>query len=136
MEQLEVSEPAVKAPKSLATWSPAAKRMWQAVLTAPVNRYYEATDWQHAMLLCDLITEWDATRKITLLAEIRYFSGLLLLTEADRRRAHVEVVRQPSVPKVSGSDLARQALGLPPKDSVASPATASLGRGARGGVRR
>lgn len=94
-------------------WSSRALALWEAIKASPTAVFYMPSDWELARLACAVLDDYFDTRRVTLLAELRYIAGLLLLTEADRRRAHLQLEPANEPPTAERpSDVARRILGV------------------------
>lgn len=74
-------------------WHPIAKRLWDAAKTSGQSAYYQNTDWVMLYSLCDDLSVYkkSGNRSSVMLAAIMSGLSNLLLTEADRRRARIEL---------------------------------------------
>lgn len=75
-------------------WDKAVKRFYASLKKSGQSAYYQASDANYAWLMCDEINEYrtDPRRPaMKLQAIISMLNGGLLLTEAERRRAHIEL---------------------------------------------
>lgn len=114
-------------------WHPMVQQMWDSFLSSGSVLFWEPSDWQVARLLCESLSRdlGEQVVGITPLGEVvkdqiplkgaslnayAKLMGMLMLTEADRRRAGLEVKRdrwgrQSVAPVVSMSDRRRELLG-------------------------
>lgn len=83
----------VKIPEADPDWHPAALMIWEAMALSGQADYYQQSDWAYAWSLCDDLSYYKerGNRSGQMLASL--LSGLdrLLLTEAERRRARIEL---------------------------------------------
>lgn len=98
-------------------WHPIAKQLWQSAQKSGQSRFYAETDWMMLYIMCDGLTtslrpqfvgtakrynrEAGVTEEVPLTARVpmngatiaawKNWASGLMLTEADRRRLHVEL---------------------------------------------
>ena len=72
---------------------PDARNWYQSLIKSPQSRYYEASDWQTAIVAARLLDDYLTNGRISAMTEWRHLSVNLLVTEADRRRGRIEVRR-------------------------------------------
>lgn len=94
--------------------------LYDSLRNSAQNKYYEASDWHYARLAMHFIndllkfpTQRGSAQK---LASVLPMLTSLLMTEGDRRRARLEIERQPPAAGEGGkvldmSDMLRQRLG-------------------------
>lgn len=95
---------AVEIPDPDPSWHPAALMVWESLAKSGQSRRFEPSDWAAAYLLCGEITRMKAMRRAsaTMLAAVWSGMGDLLMTEADRRRVHMEIMRQKPTDNADG----------------------------------
>lgn len=86
----------VEIPEPDPNWHPAGRMVWDSLANSGQAKYFEPSDWAAAHLLCGEISRMKLARRHSaqMLAAVWAGMGDLLMTEADRRRAHVEIMRQ------------------------------------------
>lgn len=86
----------VRIPPASSKWHPIAKRMWNGLKKSGQSRFYEQTDWEFAYSLMDDLTRYkeSARRSPEMLKALLSAMSMLLMTEADRRRAGVELQQE------------------------------------------
>jgi hypothetical protein len=94
-----------------------ARRMYNSLKRSGQSLYYEPSDWERAILAAEVTTRILSQDRVT--SEgwrvIREYWGDLATTEAERRRAHMQVDRQQTSVESEGNvtaiDEYRKALG-------------------------
>jgi hypothetical protein len=101
---------AVKPPAANKDWHPVAKRWFQSLKDSGQSVYYEPSDWAMAYVLAENMSRELKPRQIEIDGELHefvapikgasmaaYLKGMtaLLVSEADRRRAGLELTRKP-----------------------------------------
>lgn len=84
----------VKAPRVSPSWHPLMKDWFRSLKESGQARFYEASDWQTARLLAEVMSqELNSGEgvKANLLAEFNRAAASLLTTEGERRRLRVEL---------------------------------------------
>lgn len=116
--------PEVQAPEADEGWHPVARRWYEALSTSGQSRFYEPSDWATAFLLAESISRelspqpmvvgkgGDASVEFVSLppkgaALSAWLKGMtvLLVTEGDRRRLHLELTRTASEDEAHVSEL-------------------------------
>jgi hypothetical protein len=74
-------------------WHPCAMKLWDATKQSGQIDFYQQSDWAMLYSLCDDLSYYkkQGRRSAQLAATIYSGLGNLLLTEADRRRARIEL---------------------------------------------
>jgi hypothetical protein len=83
----------VKVPNAPRDWHPIARRFWDALKSSGQADFYQDSDWAFAYTLCDDLSYYKSSTKRSgqMLQTIMSAMERLLVTEADRRRARVEL---------------------------------------------
>jgi hypothetical protein len=83
----------VKIPNASRDWHPIAKRLWESLKTSGQSDYYQNSDWAFAFSVCDDLSYYKkaSQRSAMMLASLNSSMERLLVTEADRRRARIEL---------------------------------------------
>lgn len=125
---------AVRAPQGDGDWHPLVQEMWESFHSSGSAMFWEPSDWMSAKLMCESLSRdlGEQVVGVTPLGEAIYaeiplkgaslsayskLMGMLMLTEADRRRAGLEVKRDrvgdraKLAPVVSVSDRRAKLLG-------------------------
>lgn len=85
---------AIKAPRVSPSWHPLMKDWFRSLKASGQARFYEASDWQTARLLAEVMSqELNSGEgvKASMLAEFNRAAASLLTTEGERRRLRVEL---------------------------------------------
>jgi hypothetical protein len=122
-------------PEADPEWHEIAKMIWEALRTSGQQDFYQNTDWVYAYSLCEDITRYKEGRVNQETGELYFkrspemlkalMSGMsnLLMTEADRRRARVEL-SQPEPEEAPAAVLAiadyKDALDAPAEEDETS----------------
>lgn len=77
-----------------------AQRFWEALRTSGQAQFYEDSDWAMAELIVVAIDAFIARPSAMMLASLNSAMSGLLVTEADRRRAKLELDKAPAAPVV------------------------------------
>lgn len=97
-ETLVVDGGKVQVPPLRDDLHPLAVRWYESLAESGQARFYEPSDWQMALLAAEVMDEFLATRKASLLPHLLSMCTSLLATEADRRRMRLEIQRETSRP--------------------------------------
>lgn len=103
-----VSGGEVRGPALTGRHSSLGKRFYEALRRSGQAQWYEASDWSAAELLVAAIDEFAKKPSAAMLAAVNVGMRGLLVTEADRRRARIELERR--VDPVSEQDAAISSL--------------------------
>lgn len=97
-------------------WNERAKGWLIGLRTSGQSEFYEASDWQMALVAGDLLTKFGETGRANLIEQFLKISTVLLASEGDRRRAYLELRRdlEEDANKEKPSDRARRLLGVVP----------------------
>lgn len=95
-------------------WNERAKGWLVGLQQSGQSEFYEASDWQLALVAGDLLTQFAATGRANLIEQFLKITTVLLAAEGDRRRAYLELRRdlEDEVPTEKPSDRARRMLGV------------------------
>lgn len=95
-------------------WCERAKGWLAGLAASGQSEFYEASDWQLALVAGDLLTKFGETGRANLIEQFLKISTVLLASEGDRRRAYLELRRdlEEEVEKEKASDRARRLLGV------------------------
>lgn len=117
----------VEAPVANADWHPVATQLYESLFVSAQSFYYEPSDWAYAYAVCESLsldlhpqfvgfeqTSEDTTRAIMKVIPLKGGSltaytkamSLLGVTETDRRRMGVEIVRAAQSRDLTGDDIA------------------------------
>lgn len=90
------AEGKVKVPAVSAHWHPIAKAWFKALAESGQAVYFEPSDWQAARFVAESMTQNLKAKRFSaqLFAAVWAAMGDLLTTEADRRRARIEIERE------------------------------------------
>lgn len=72
---------------------PLAVAWYESLPRSGQSRYYEPSDWMHAQLVAEAIAAFAETPKASMLAAIMSAASNLLVTEGDRRRLRLEMLK-------------------------------------------
>lgn len=73
-------------------WDHVATQLWEALQTSGQSDFYQDSDWAYAYMLMDDITQYRRGKRSGQMAATIYSAmTALLITEADRRRARIEL---------------------------------------------
>lgn len=106
----------VKPPAVSAHWHPIAKAWFKSLAESGQSTFFEPSDWQGARFVAESMTQNLKAKRFSaqLFAAVWAAMGDLLTTEADRRRARMEIDRELDGTKkpagVTALDEYRQAL--------------------------
>ncbi len=105
---------AAKAPLEDEGWDARTTAWYQSLIDSPSALYFQASDWQHAMWICDLKRRLlsDDELGTALVTAIDRAASRLLVTVGDRLHAHL--------------DIEKEALGLTPAPAEDSPGLIAL----------
>lgn len=93
VEQVEVGGPVV-VPELPDTASPLARELFEALASSGQAQFYEPSDWWLAKLMAVAVDDYlDGRKSATKLAEIRALATELMMSEGQRRRLRLELVR-------------------------------------------
>jgi len=104
-------------PRADKDWHPIAKKMWEGMKSSGQADFFQNSDWAFAFSLMDDLSEYKKSEKRSSMMLASVMQGLerLLVTEADRRRARIEL-SAPEEPEESAAVLAiadyRKDLGI------------------------
>ena len=86
----------VRVPDPDPNWHPVARMIWDSLPESGQARFYEPSDWAYAYLLMGEISRMKLARRHSaqMLQAVQAGLGDLLLTEGDRRRVRMEIMRQ------------------------------------------
>lgn len=95
-------------------WNERAKGWLLGLRDSGQSDFYEASDWQMALVAGDLLTKFGETGRANLIEQFLKIATVLLASEGDRRRAYLELRRdlEAEVPQEKASDRARRVLGV------------------------
>lgn len=102
----------VTVPDADESWHPIAKNLFNALKTSGQSQYYQNSDWAIAYSLCDDLSRYKRAEdrfedgqgkggSAMKLTAIMNALGDLMVTEADRRRIHIELHEPSEAPKES-----------------------------------
>lgn len=100
-------------------WHPIAKRLWDSMKSSGQAEYFQDSDWAYAFHVMEELTEYKnaGKRSSMMFAAIDSAMTRMLITEADRRKARIEL-QAPEDPTPSASVTAiqdyKRDLGLVP----------------------
>lgn len=94
----------VRIPHADTDWHPIARKFYDSLKTSGQSDYYQNSDWAYAFSLCDDLSVYkkSSKRSSMMLAALMSAMTNLLVTEADRRRARIEL----SAPEDEGDSAA------------------------------
>lgn len=83
----------VTVPHADGSWHPIAKRMYDSLRTSGQADFFQNSDWQFAWMLCEELSVYktNTRRSSQMFASLLMGFERLLLTEADRRKARIEL---------------------------------------------
>ena len=86
----------VSIPHADPTWHPIARRLWDSMKTSGQASFYEPSDWAFAYSIMDDLSYYKNANKRSgqMMASLYSAMTALLLTEGDRRRVAIELVRK------------------------------------------
>jgi hypothetical protein len=87
------AEGEVEQPDPPAAWGQQARAWYESLAQSAQAEFYEASDWQTAIVAGWLLDEWMNTRRATTMGEFRMLCAQLVATEGERRRARLEIHR-------------------------------------------
>lgn len=99
----------VKVPAVSASWHPIAKAWFKSLAESGQSKFFEPSDWQAARFVAESMTQNLKAKRFSaqLFAAVWSAMGDLLTTEADRRRARIEIEREVDAPATEdGSEVA------------------------------
>lgn len=84
----------VTIPHADSDWHPIAKRMYASFRTSGQAHFWQNSDWNFAWHVMDDLSEYKKSgkRSSMMLAEVNRALERLLVTEADRRKARIELM--------------------------------------------
>lgn len=86
-------------------WHDFATWWYKSLRVSGQSKYYENSDWMTAFVAADLLDQMcQAGYSAGLLAEWNQITSRLLVTEADRRRVHVEIEKMAADPDEQAAD--------------------------------
>jgi len=82
-----------KKPQAGANWHSVAKRIWESFDSSGQVEFWQNSDWAFAFWICDQISDYQnsARRSAQQMDTLVRATERLLLTEADRRKARIEL---------------------------------------------
>lgn len=83
----------VEAPPLREGLHPLAVEWYESLARSGQSRFYEPSDWAAAMVLAEAIDQYGRRPQSTMLANILTGFQTLLVTEGDRRRMRLELIR-------------------------------------------
>jgi len=96
----------VKAPRGKTEWGKEAKALYRSIRQSGQCAFYEPSDWQLCLVLCDALDAWYSrpvyVRKTGDFDQIIKLAERLNLTYLSRLRGHIEVERIPESQSQSG----------------------------------
>lgn len=94
----------VRIPHADPEWHPIARKFYDSLKTSGQSDFYQNSDWAYAFSLCDDLSLYKKSgkRSSMMFAAINTAMTNLLVTEADRRRARIEL----SAPEDEGESAA------------------------------
>lgn len=80
-------------------WHPLARKYFDALKVSGQGRYFEPSDWMHAVVSMEILTRMLVSGRLSaqLYAAWTADTARLLVTEGDRRRMRLELERAPDV---------------------------------------
>lgn len=93
VEQIVLPASTVEPPPLRPGLHPFAVVFYEDLAKSGQARFYEPSDWRAAQLLCEAIDEYMGKRRAATLASVLALFSRLGVTEGDRRRMQVELVR-------------------------------------------
>lgn len=96
----------VKIPPASDKWHPIAKSWYEALQKSGQKVFFEPSDWEAAYFVAEVITKNLRAKRFSaqLFQSVWAAMGDLLTTEADRRRARVEIERETDKPPADDAD--------------------------------
>ncbi|MFE7510188.1 hypothetical protein ACFU8I_03005 [Streptomyces sp. NPDC057540] len=91
-------------PESDPNWHDIARDWYESLQDSGQAAFYQASDWATARYAAELMSRLLSTDRAPngqLVAALNSVMGSLLTTEGDRRRARIELERQPTGPKLA-----------------------------------
>lgn len=89
-------------------WHPLAKMVYQGMIDSGQADFFQASDWAYAHVVCEELSNYksQSRRSAQMFASLSSAMTNMLLTEADRRRARIELEEEPveSLASVSAID--------------------------------
>jgi hypothetical protein len=80
-----------KIPRADPNWAPRAKDWYKSLSRSGMRDYYELSDYEHARIICDAMTEYYKRPTAMMLATILQGMTALGTTEGERRRMRIEL---------------------------------------------
>lgn len=112
-ETVKVAGP-FEVPPAKSTWHPVAKEWYEALKISGQAQFFEPSDWAAARFVAEAVSQNLRSKRFSaqLFAAVWSAMGDLLTTEADRRRARLEIERELDKPPagVTALDEYRKAL--------------------------
>lgn len=86
----------VEIPPAKASWHPIAKDWYESLKDSGQSKFFEPSDWRSAVLVAEVMTKNLRAKRFSaqLFQSVWSAMGDLLSTEADRRRARMEIERE------------------------------------------
>jgi len=98
VEQVEVGGLVVEVPELPDTASPLARELFEALAASGQAQFFEPSDWWLAKLMAIAVDDYlGGRRSATKLAEIRALATELMMSEGQRRRLRLELIRDDPV---------------------------------------
>lgn len=90
------ASPAREIPDADPAWHPLARKYFDALKVSGQGRYFEPSDWMHAVVSMEILTRMLESGRLSaqLYAAWTADTARLLVTEGDRRRMRLELERQ------------------------------------------
>lgn len=112
----------VRVPQGDPDWHPIAKRLYDSLRTSGQADWYQNSDWNFAYSLCEDLSYYKKSGKRSgqMLQTIYSAMERLLVTEADRRRARIELTQaeeKTELASVAALAEYREVLGLPAEEA-------------------
>lgn len=105
-----------RVPRADPNWHPRAKDWYKSLSRSGMREFYELSDYEHARIICDAMTEYYKRPTAMMLATILQGMTALGTTEGERRRMRIEL-EAPKLPETPASVTAlatyREQLGVP-----------------------
>jgi hypothetical protein len=92
----------VKVPPAKRDWHPIAKRWYWSLANSGQAAFYEPADWETAWVLAESMSrefQQEGPPRAAAMAAWRTMMAALMVTEGDRRRARLELVRTAQLPE-------------------------------------
>lgn len=85
---------AVKVPDPRPEWRDEVVQWYQSLATSGETRFWEPSDWQHALIVGDMLEDWYGDQTATKASNVLKGMADLGTTETARRRSGIEVERE------------------------------------------